>query len=110
MPSMTDVRSVAANTRTTNVLAGLPFEFLAAASIVNFYAVGGAVGLNIDILVGGESIVSDSEVSPANRFPQTDTDLIARHGGLAGERLFVAWRNTTVGAIIGNLLVEVLPL
>ena len=69
-----------------------------------------AVGLRADVLIGGDSIMSDEEVSGANRFPQTNTDLTARHGGSPGDRLFIALRNTTGAAIVGNTLVEVLPL
>lgn len=110
MSTMSDVRSVAANTRTANILAGKAFEFAAADSIVNVYLVASAVGLRADVLIGGESIVSDEEMSGANRFPQTDTDLFARHGAAAGERIFIALRNTTGVAITANTLVEVLPL
>jgi len=110
MSTMTDVRSVAANTRTANVLAGLPFEFIVNPSIVRVYGVASAVGLRMDLLLGGESLVSDSEVSGANRFPIRNEDLVSEAGGLSGERLFVAWRNTTGAAITGNLLVDVLPI
>lgn len=110
MSTMSDVRSVAANTRTANILAGKPFEFAAAPSIVNVYIVGGAGGLRADVLIGGESVMSDEEVSSANRFPQTDTDLTVRHGANAGDRIFIALRNTTGVAITGNTLVEVLPI
>ena len=110
MSTMSDVRSVAANTRTANILAGKAFEFVARPSIVNIYVVGSAVGLRADVLIGGESIMSDEEVSSANRFPSTESDLTVRHGGSPGDRLFIALRNTTGGAITGNTLVEVLPL
>jgi len=110
MSTMTDRQTVAANTRTANILAGKAFEFVASASIINVYIVAAAVGINADVLVGGESIVSDEEVSGANRFPQTDTDLFARHGGLPGERIFIALRNTTGAGIVVQTLVEVLPL
>lgn len=110
MSTMSDVRSVAANTRTANILAGKAFEFAALPSIVNIYIVASAVGLRADVLIGGESIVSDEEMSGANRFPQTDTDLFARHGAAPGDRIFVALRNTTGAAISASTLVEVLPL
>lgn len=110
MSTMTDRRSVAANTRTTNILAGLPFEFVADDSIVRVFAAASAVGLNIDILVGGESVVSDSEMSAANRFPLRPDDMIAEIGGNAGDRIFVALRNTTGAAITGQVLVDVLSL
>lgn len=110
MPTMSDVQSVAANTRTGNILAGKAFEFAARASIVNIYIVAAAVGMKADILIGGESIMSDEEVSGANRYPQVNTDLTARHGASPGDRLFIALRNTTGGALVVQTLVEVLPL
>jgi len=110
MTTMTDRRSVAANTRTVNILAGLPFEFVVHPSIVRVYAVAAAVGMNADVLIGGESMVSDTEVSGANRFPIRNEDLLIEHGGLPGERIFFAWRNTTGAAIVGQLMVDVLPL
>jgi len=110
MSTMSDRRSIAANTRSGNILAGKPFEFVARAAIINVYIVAAAVGINADVQVGGESIVQDEEVSGANRFPQTDTDLFTRHGGLPGERIFISLRNTTGAAVIVNTLVEVLPL
>lgn len=110
MPTMSDVQSVAANTRTPNILAGKAFEFAARPSIVRIYIVAAAVGINADILIGGESIMSDEEVSGANRYPQVNTDLTAQHGASGGDRLFIALRNTTGVPIIVNTLVEVLPL
>lgn len=110
MSTMSDVRTVVANTRTANILAGKPFEFVAAASIVNVYCVAAAVGINMDVLIGGESIMSDEEVSGANRFPQVNTDLTVRHGGSPGDRLFIALRNKTGGDLVVKTLVEVLAL
>lgn len=110
MPTMTDVTSVAANTRTGNLLAGKAFEFAPSAAIVNIYATASAVGLNMDVLIGGENVLNDEEISSANRFPRTNEDLIVRHGASPGDRIFIAARNTTGGALTSNLLVEVLPL
>lgn len=110
MSTMTDRQTVAANTRTTNILAGKAFEFVRQASIVNVYIVAAAVGVNADFQVGGDVIVADEEVSGANRFPQTNTDLFTRHGALPGERLFLSLRNTTGVGIVVQTLVEVLPL
>ena len=110
MPTMTDRRSVAANTRTTNVLAGLPFEFVSNASIIRFYGAAAAIGVNTDFLIGGENLVSDSEISSANRFPLRPDDLITEHGGSPGDRLFISYRNTTGAAIIVQTLVDVIPL
>lgn len=110
MSTMTDRRSVAANTRTANILAGLPFEFVVEPSIIRIYITASAVGLNADVLIGGESLVSDSEVSAANRFPLRPDDLLVEHGGSPGDRLFIALRNTTGVALTGQTLVDVIPL
>jgi hypothetical protein len=110
MSTMTDRRSVAANARTVNILAGLPFEFVVQPSIIRVYMSASAIGLNADVLIGGESLVSDSEMSSSNRFPTRPDDLLLEHGGLPGERIFIALRNTTGAAIIGQTLVDVIPL
>ena len=109
MPTMSDVRVVAANSRTDNVLAGKPFEFVATPSIVRVFSTGSAAGLRVDLLIGGESLASDMELSAANRFPIRPDDLVTEHGGSAGDRLFISLRNTTGAAITGRTLVDVLP-
>lgn len=106
---MTDVQSVAANATTGNIFAGNVFEFLSLPSIVRVYIVAAGVGMNVDVLVGNESYASDQEVSGANRFPIRNEDLLVELGGLPGERIVVRLRNTTVGALIVQSLVEVLP-
>lgn len=106
---MTDVRVVAANATTDNIFAGQIFEFVDRASIVNFFHVAAAPGLNIDILVGNESLANDQEISDANRWPVINEDLVVRTGALPGERIVVRLRNTTIASINVRSLVEVLP-
>ena len=109
---MTDAnRSVAANATTANVLAGKSLEFVMADAVINFYCVAAAVGIFLTVTVGNELLVDDQEVSPANRYPTMDADLIARVGGSAGDRILARYRNSTAGAIVVNgLMVEVLTL
>jgi len=107
---MTDRRAIPANSRTTNILAGLPFEFVVTPSIIRIYLTGSAIGLKVDILIGGESVVSDSEVNAQNRMPLRPDDLLIEFGGSPGDRIFVAWRNSTGAVINGFLLVDVIPL
>ena len=97
MPTIAVTASVAANTRTGNALAGELFEFLPSSAIVAFYATGSAAGLQIDISVGGETIVSASTVPPTNRYPIRPDDAITQHGGLGGERLFASFSDTPRG-------------
>lgn len=106
---MTSVQSVAANTTTGNIFAGNVFEFLSLPSVVRVYIVASAVGMNVDVLVGNESYANDQEVSGANRFPIRNEDLLVELGGLPTERIVVRLRNTTIGALTVQSLVEVLP-
>lgn len=109
MPVMTDRQSVAANATVQNVLAGKLAEFLSDPSRVALYGTGSAVGLNYSLLIGGESVVDDQEVSAANRFPVVPDDFVAEGGGLGGDRIIVRVRNTTAGAITAFTRVEVNP-
>lgn len=107
--TMTDVRSVAANTITANIVAGKVFEFVQRPSIVRFYIVSAAVAVLADVLVGNESYVQGEEVSAANRFPIRNEDLLIEMGALPGERIVVRLNNTTGAAIVVKTLIEVIP-
>jgi len=107
---MTDRQSVAANTTIANVIAGKLAEFLEEHSRVALYATGSAVGLNYSLLIGGEAVVDDQEVSSANRFPVVPDDFVAEGGGLVGNRIIVRVRNTTAAAITAFTRVEVNPI
>lgn len=109
MPVMTDRQSVAANATVQNVLAGKLAEFLSEASRVALYATGSAVGLNYSLLIGGEALLDDQEVSGANRFPLVPDDFVAEGGGVPGDRIIVRVRNTTGAAITAFTRVETSP-
>ena len=110
MAVMSIQSTIAANTRSANLLAGLEFEFVPAASIIRVFCTGAAVGLRLDFLIGGESLAADALVPGTNRFPLREEDGLVEHGGLPGERLFLTLRNTTGAGIVGNVLVDVIPL
>ena len=99
MASMTDVRSVAANSVVDNVLAGKIYEFAPNNSIATLLATASAVGLRISFIIGNEVQLDDQEISAANRFPLTPDDVLTRGGALKGDRIVLRLRNTTVGAI-----------
>lgn len=109
MNTMTDRRSVAANATEANVLSGKLHEFVTAVSVVRIYATAAAVGLFMSALVGGESVVQDQEVSAQNRMPIVPDDFIAEIGAVPGDRVLVSLRNSTAGAIVGFVRVEVEP-
>lgn len=105
--------NVPANSASGNVLAGSPFEFVAANSIISVALTrpGGTPGdINADLQIGGESITSQANISTRNAFPTFRDDVLAQAGGEAGERLFLNLNNTTVGALDVDVLVDIRPL
>lgn len=105
--------SVAANANSGNVLAGSPFEFIAVASIVRIAVTqAGAAGASItmDFQLGGESLASGANTPFKAPMPTFLDDLLLQAGGDAGERLFLAFNNTTGGAIVVQVLIEILPI
>ncbi len=105
---LTDRRSNAANSVSGNVLAGKIGEFLARPSVVRLYGTGAAIGLNLSFLIGREVFSQDEEISAANRFPIIPDDFVVDGVGGAGERIFVELRNTTGGAIISNIRLDII--
>ena len=113
MPTIAVRTSVAANSESANVLAGSPFEFVAVPSIVTLAATQrGAAPSDITSVfqIGGESVVQGGNVSDRAASPTFRDDLFARGGGAAGERLFLTFLNTTVGALNVDILLEILPI
>lgn len=87
MARMTFNGSVAANAQNDNILSGKLHEFLVEPSRIVVAGAASAAGLRISILVGGEALVQDQEISAANRFPQLPQDLIAEGAGFGGDRI-----------------------
>lgn len=106
---MSDSISVAANSRSANVLAGLQFEFLPSRAQFQLRASSAATGIRADFNVGGEQLAVDTLVPPTNRFPIAPDDTMLSSTGMKGERLFLTFRNTTAGALIVQWAVEIMP-
>lgn len=101
--------SVAANTRSANLIAGEPFEFLSRSSVVSVYLSGSAAGFTGDFYLGGATLAYGAVVAPTNRTPLREEDGFVQGGGIAGARLFLAVLNTTAGALTINWLIDVQP-
>jgi hypothetical protein len=107
MPRMQEGNlSVAANSTSTNRVAGLTHEFLDRPAQLVFAAAAAAVGLLTSMLVGGVALVDDQSVSQANRFPIIPDDIIGSET-VAGGRIILRFRNSTGAAIITNWLIDV---
>ena len=107
MPRMVAAQglAVAANTSTTNLLAGQLYAFVHALPVLVAGAAS-AVGLYMPFFVNGVAYVNDQPISQANRFPILPDDVIASVRRAAG-RLVLTLRNTTGGALTANVTVDV---
>lgn len=111
MPTISISDSIAANSRSLNVLAGQQFEFVAGNSIVTARVSAAAVGLEADMSIGGVSIMAAAVVSDSNRSPVKPDDVLAGPiGATDGSRLFLTYLNTTVGAIVVRTIIDLDPL
>jgi len=101
--------SIAANARSSNLLAGEPFEFLPANCLVSYRASAAAVGLKVDFGVGGEMQIINADPPQTNRFPIAPDDTLVSFAGARGERLSIFVTNTTAGAIVIKNVLEIVP-
>lgn len=109
MAIMTDRQSVAANASVANACAGKLAEFVTEPSVVRLYGSASAVGLNMSLIIGTESVLEDQEVNAQNRMPIIPDDFMAEGGALPGDRIVLRYRNTTGGAITTFSRVEIDP-
>lgn len=113
MPTISGSISVAANATSANVLAGSTFEFISQPSIVKVALTqAGAAASDITTVfqIGGESLVQGGNVSNRSAFPTFRDDLFVEAGGQPGERLFLTFANTTVGALVVQFLLDIMPI
>ena len=107
---MTDVRTVAANATSANVLGGKIAEFLNENSVLRLYATGAAVGMFCTMLVGDSTLIDDQEISVINRFPIKPDDLVDEGAGFEKDRIILRFRNTTGAGIVVKSRMEIEPL
>lgn len=113
MPLISLSVSVAANATSGNVLSGSAFEFVSQASVVSLavtQAGAAAADITMDFQIGGESLTQQANTPFKAAMPTFRDDVQVRAGGVAGERLFLNFNNTTVGALVVQVLVEIQPL
>src|SRR5262245_46270140 len=94
--------TIAANSVNDNVLVGDQYEFAPFRSIAEFGLVAVATGLEADVLVGANSVVTRLPITvqrAANQFAVYPDEFIVRAGAFMGQRVIVRIRNTTGGGI-----------
>jgi len=100
--------SIAANSVNENVLAGSAFEFARGRSFVSMGMVQAATGLFVTLQAGGNVIAEEfpPPIEPT-AFPQTNEDFYFNSFAVSGDRLVVRVRNSTGGAIVIRVVVQI---
>ncbi len=101
--------TVAANTRSSNVVAGQQFEFVPYRSMVQLRVSSSADTILLDFQIGAVTIVSTALAPNSNRFPIIPDDVLAQAAALPGERLFLTFSNTTAGALTVKWALDIMP-
>lgn len=101
--------SVAANATSANIMAGSLYEVLARPSVVEFGLVASNVGILATVMLGGEVLMQDQEISGANRYPIVPDDWILKAAGRAGSKIYITFRNRTAGALTVNAIINITP-
>ena len=110
MSTISISNSIAANTRSLNVLAGQQYEFVSGNNIVTMRNSAAAIGLEADMSIGGVSVLAAAVVSDSNRSPvKPDDVLMGPIGATDASRLFLTYLNTTGAAIIVRTIVDLDP-
>ena len=103
--------NLAANTRTGNIIAGDPNEFLAYPALVNVYQVSSASGIRTSIYADTDVNTDDKEILAIGTSVDTSAHLVASFEVEAGTRLSVFLRETANVATTDVLtLIDIQPL
>jgi hypothetical protein len=108
-PAISPAFSVAANSTSQNLMAGNLYEYLDRPSIIEFGMCGSNVGLLATIMLGGQVIVQDQEISGAARYPIVPDDWIVKAAGNAGAKIYITLRNRTGGALTAWVILNITP-
>jgi hypothetical protein len=100
--------NVPANTKNAEELQGTQLAFAPKDGILNLYATASAVGVRTTLMVGGEVVVDDQDISVQNRVPVRPDDLVHSVQVRAGEQLRLFFRNDTGGALNRFFICELL--
>lgn len=110
MPVIQKEVTVAANTTEENVLSGSAFEFLRRNAIVSAGAVASATGLFVTVQSGGDIVLEESPMDIKTSFPTIPDEMFYNDVGVAGDRLVIRVRNSTGGALVARVLVQITDL
>lgn len=107
MPMILKETSVAANAPYTNLLSGSQFEFARQRGVVSWGAMQSATGLLATINSGADVIAEEFALPIATRYPIIPDEMYFTDVVEAGDRLNLAVRNSTAGALTARAVVQI---
>lgn len=110
MPVIQKEVSVPANGTVENALSGSAFEFLRRNAIVSCGVTGAAAGIEVTVQSGGDIVLEESPAAIKTTYPIIPDEMFYNDVGVAGDRLVVRLRNTTGGAVVARVLVQITDL
>lgn len=111
MPLIQNTRTLTANERVDNLLAGSQFEFMPYNGVVRFGIVQDANGsILCDVYSGQDVLMETGLVSTANRIPINPDDFNLRDVAAGGERLKIRAVNGAAANRVIFWAVEITPL
>lgn len=109
MPIIQRSDSIGANAVNDNVLSGNQYEFLTDDALVEMGFTQSATGLELDILIGSETIGTRMIPLIKTTSPVYPDDFVVDFTAEAGSRLVVRARNTTGGALTLLTTIRITP-
>lgn len=100
---------MAANASSGNVLSGKQLEIPTRPSVAKFSAAAAATGLFGMVYAGMNTLMEESHVSPANRFPVQPDDVMVQDIVMPNDRLSMSFRNSTGAAIVVQWSLDLVP-
>lgn len=107
MPVIQKKVSMAANEVIDNIISGSAFEFLRSNAVVSIGVTAGAAGVTCNIQSGADIVLEESEVYIKTNYPVIPDEMFYNDVGVLGDRLVIRLRNTTAGAILVHVVVQI---
>lgn len=104
MPVIVRSTSVAANTSNANLLAGSAFEYARTRAILSIGLTQSATGMFALLNVGSDVVAEEFEPPIATVYPIIPDDFYFQDIAEAGDRVVVAVRNSTGGALTNRVI------
>jgi hypothetical protein len=104
MPTIQKTTSIAANSNNANLFSGSAFEYARFRQIVNVGVCQSATGLFCTFNVGADVVVEEFEPPIQTRYPIIPDEFYAQDVADPGDRVVMAVRNSTAGALTARAI------